>query len=416
MATVLFVHGTGVRLNGYKASFAKVERGLTDALQRAKREPVAVADCLWGDSLGARLNMDGLSVPDYAQSGGQGMMVAADEDQILLWEMLGYDPLFELHGLALRPRKPVPLFNHGQFTAAVKGLPLTDLATKLATAGVDPTTFAAARDFVVNHPVYQDILLTSAGRGEGRLPLARAILAEALARAPEELPPSAATDPAVRDALVVAIADGIAPADMAAIGWAVNKLYGLAKEMGSAALQAGQWVGFRAVTPLVKLKRGKLTDGATPAAGDILLYQAKGGTIRDFIRHKVKQADSPVVLLAHSLGGIACVELLVREHLPEVTTLVTVGSQVPFLYELNALGSLNFGDPLPPTFVKRWVNIYDGRDFLSYQAAKVFPAQDGGPVIVDHRVDNNLPFPNAHSGYWDNKETWEIIAREVPIS
>ena len=94
---------------------------------------------------------------------------------------------------------------------------------------------------------------------------------------------------------------------------------------------------------------------------------------------------------------------------------MTVGSQAPFLYELNALESLAFGEPLPPTFVKRWVNIFDPRDFLSYTAAKVFALSgSGGPEISDHRVDNKLPFPNSHSGYWDNPETWEIICKEMP--
>ena len=204
---------------------------------------------------------------------------------------------------------------------------------------------------------------------------------------------------------------------MAAVGWAVNKLYGLAKDLSSATLHAGLGVVGRAVTPLAKWNRGRLTDAAVPAAGDILLYQAKGQPIRDFIRHRVESVKPPVVLLAHSLGGIACVDLLVREELPRVSTLVTVGSQAAFLYELNALESLAFGEPLPYTFVRRWVNIYDARDFLSYRAAKVFPVTcGGGPEVVDHRVDNSLPFPNAHSGYWDNTDTWDIVAREMPDS
>ena len=414
MATVIFVHGTSVRKNGYEASFAKIEKGLANAMERIKRAPVAVADCLWGDSLGARLNMGGLTVPGYDESGGRAM-VTMEDDEVLLWEMLGYAPLYELHGLALRPRKFVPMFNHGQFTAAARTLPADDLAAQLAAAGVDLATFAAARDFVLDHPVYQDVLLTSAGRGECRLPLARAILAEALARIPEEPPPTAATNPVTRDALVAGTANAIAPPDMAAVGWAVNKLYGLARGMGSATLQAGRWVGARVATPLVEWKRGKLTDQSVPAAGDILLYQAKGQAIRDFIREKVERAKPPVVLLAHSLGGIACVDLLVQEHLEDVACLVTVGSQAPFLYELNAMGSLDYGEPLPATFVKRWVNIYDPRDFLSYKAAEVFVVPDGGGrEIVDYRVNNRLPFPNAHSGYWDNEETWKVIAREVP--
>jgi hypothetical protein len=417
MATVIFIHGTSVRRNGYKASLAKIEKGLTESLKRANRAPVEVADCLWGDSLGARLNMEGLSIPNYHDSGGKAKAFSAEEDQILLWEMLGFDPLFELHGLALRSRRQIPMFDHDQFTTVVNALPPADLSAKLTEAGVDPTVFTASRDYVLNHPVYQDMLLTAAGRGECRLPLARAILAEALARLPDEPPPSAATDPAVRDSLVTAAANAIAPADMAAVSWVVNKLYGLAQAIGSTTLQVGREVCVRAVTPLAKWKRGKLTDSAVPGAGDILLYQAKGQAIRDFIRDKVKKSRPPVVLLAHSLGGIACVDLLIREHLPEVATLVTVGSQAPFLYELNALASLDYGQPLPSTFVKRWVNIYDPRDFLSYQAAKVFasPVRDG-PTIVDHRVDNKLPFPNAHGGYWDNAETWMIVAGEVPAS
>ena len=98
MATVIFVHGTSVRKNGYEASFAKIEKGLANAMERIKR-PVAVADCLWGDSLGARLNMGGLTVPGYDESGGRAM-VTMEDDEVLLWEMLGYAPLYELHGLA----------------------------------------------------------------------------------------------------------------------------------------------------------------------------------------------------------------------------------------------------------------------------------------------------------------------------
>ena len=163
MATVIFVHGTSVRLKGYKVAFSKVKKGLTEALENVKRGPVTVAECLWGDSLGARLNLKGLSVPDYVSSGGQTGTATAEDDQVLLWEMLGYNSLFELHGLALRQRKPMPLFNYGQLTSAVKALPQAELAAKLAAVGVDPAMFATARDFVLNHKVYQDVLLTSAG-------------------------------------------------------------------------------------------------------------------------------------------------------------------------------------------------------------------------------------------------------------
>ena len=46
-------------------------------------------------------------------------------------------------------------------------------------------------------------------------------------------------------------------------------------------------------------------------AGDILLYQSRGHDIRAFIEEKLQHAEPPVTIVAHSLGGIACVDLLV---------------------------------------------------------------------------------------------------------
>ena len=79
----------------------------------------------------------------------------------------------------------------------------------------------------------------------------------------------------------------------------------------------------------------------------------------------------------HSLGGVACVDLLVEAALPQVELLVTVGSQAPFFYEIDALQSLRFGVPLPEHF-PRWLNVYDLRDFLSYVAAGVFAGAPAG--------------------------------------
>ena len=111
----------------------------------------------------------------------------------------------------------------------------------------------------------------------------------------------------------------------------------------------------------------------------------------------------PVTLLAHSLGGIACVDALIEEPIPGVERLVTVGSQAPFFYEIDALAALPYGKPLPDQF-PAWLNIYDRRDFLSYIAAGVFPGR-----VTDQRVDNGQPFPQAHSAYWRNDAVWRHI-------
>ncbi|NEQ82339.1 MAG: hypothetical protein F6K26_19415, partial [Moorea sp. SIO2I5] len=114
------------------------------------------------------------------------------------------------------------------------------------------------------------------------------------------------------------------------------------------------------------------------------------------------------VILAHSLGGIACVDLLVTQPMAQVTLLITVGSQAPFLYEINALYSLEFGQPLPD-FFPEWLNIYDLRDFLSYIGANLFPNK-----VQDILVDSKQPFPQAHSAYWTNPATWKAIIPRLP--
>ena len=118
--------------------------------------------------------------------------------------------------------------------------------------------------------------------------------------------------------------------------------------------------------------------------------------------------EAPVVLVAHSLGGIASVELLATRALPAVELLVTVGSQAPFLYELNALPTLPFGAELPPT-VPRWVNVFDRRDLLGYTGAGVFPGR-----VEDREVDNRAPFPRSHSAYFANERFYAVLDEVLP--
>jgi len=160
----------------------------------------------------------------------------------------------------------------------------------------------------------------------------------------------------------------------------------------------------------VQRRRGAITDATYPYAGDVILYQGRGDDIRRFIRDRivaVARDDPSVVLLAHSLGGVACVDLLAEEALPMVRLLVTVGSQAPFFYEIGALHRLAHDRPLPEHFPP-WLNLYDLRDFLSYIGANVFPGR-----VQDVLVDNRQPFPQSHSAYWTNPSTWSAIVRHV---
>ncbi|RYG95250.1 MAG: hypothetical protein EON58_14565 [Alphaproteobacteria bacterium] len=158
------------------------------------------------------------------------------------------------------------------------------------------------------------------------------------------------------------------------------------------------------LTNYVEPRRGELTDKLAPVIGDILRYQARGETLRNFIGQTVDKTNASVIL-AHSLGGIASVDWL-AESPHSVRALVTVGSQAAYFYEIDALYSRKLGTGLPDSFPKKWLNIYDRRDFLGYAASRIFRGK-----AMDLDVDNGQPFPASHSAYWQNDVIWGEIAR-----
>jgi pimeloyl-ACP methyl ester carboxylesterase len=185
-------------------------------------------------------------------------------------------------------------------------------------------------------------------------------------------------------------------------------------ELAGYAMGVGDWlkrplvgIAKRVATRKLVKDRGAISDGTSPAAGDILRFLAHGDEITTFVEQAVESATPPVTLVGHSLGGIMCVSLLARRQLPGVERLVTVGSQSGFFYEIGALPGLPYGTELPD-HVPAWLNIYDRRDILSYLAAPLF-----GERVVDVAVDNGQPFPQSHSAYWTNPAVWREIAAFV---
>jgi hypothetical protein len=109
-------------------------------------------------------------------------------------------------------------------------------------------------------------------------------------------------------------------------------------------------------------------------------------------------------VVAHSLGGIASVELFSEPDAPKIEGLITVGSQAPLLYEIDCLPVLRLDASATPEKrlrdeFPRWLNVYDPNDFLSYVAAPVFGAR-----VEDVEVKSDQPFPASHSAYWGVKE------------
>lgn len=93
--TVLFVHGTGVRGEGYEQTLLQIRQGMAK-----EGLPFGLRGCPWGEVLGVK-RPEGRSVPEY------GAMLAPqaipkEQQQIALWFLLYEDPLYELRVLALR--------------------------------------------------------------------------------------------------------------------------------------------------------------------------------------------------------------------------------------------------------------------------------------------------------------------------
>ncbi|MFH8724396.1 hypothetical protein [Streptomyces termitum] len=398
MTTVLFVHGTGVREPGYSEALERVREGL-----RPLRPEVTVTPCYWGGRAGSALRAGGLSVPGYGtgRDAPEAGPDPADED-VELWGLLYLDPLLELRLLGEGPGPRAELAPGAAppgeaLSAAALALGADDRLRELLDAAGIGAEFAGAVAAVLTSPDGRDFLRSPAA-GAGAEVLARAFAAEAVRRRADRDGAAPALDGAARDAAVERIA-ALLP----------GKPDGTHR--GPVARQAKRLAGRLALglasAQLVK-RRSALTDAAHPAAGDVLLYLARGEALRAVVEEAVRAAEPPVVLLAHSLGGIACLDLLALRELPEVELLVTVGSQAPFLYELGALPSLEHGSPLPAR-VPRWINVYDRRDLLGYVGAGVFPGR-----VEDVALDGRQPFPLAHSAYFGNPELYRLLAAELP--
>ncbi|MFN6560293.1 MAG: hypothetical protein RMY28_010835 [Nostoc sp. ChiSLP01] len=391
MTTVIFVHGTGIREREYNQTFEIIKQKI-----HAQRPDITVAPCLWG-KLGAKFNAHRASVP--LEDATLALSQADEDADIILWRQLYRDPLYELRLLSLKPIELENPFGEQPgdvLQSRVASLtPASQLEAKLQEAGI-AEVFEQARETVTHSEPYERALLAvcESDLSEYYAAIARAIVAQAmfLSEQQEKFPPIL-TDAQLRDDVVELLTLALGEAELGLGSWLLKPLVELALPMG---------------TNYIKGNRFELTDKISPMPGDILLYQTRGEKIRAFIQEQIEQAEPPVVLIAHSLGGIACVDLLVQQELSQVELLVTVGSQAPFLYEIDALYSLEYGQLLPEYFPE-WLNIYDLRDFLSYVGKKIFPDR-----VQDVVVDSRQPFPRSHGAYWTNAKTWEAIIPRLP--
>lgn len=393
MVVILFVHGTGVRVSSFDDTFT----ALTSNLARIRPDFTA-APCYWGDECGSRLLAGGVSIP--SGDGPRGPAGSGDSEEISSWALLELDPLYELRLVSvgepplseLPPHADIP----GRNLAIAVMRDLSDKSVGIAAAESGlMDDIGDACDFVVNSEVFRAAAqFEGEFGGELHVIVARAVVAEAVRRADQRLVGTLALDGGHRDALVAALTAMLGGPDRGGV-----------RELGvKLLLEAG-------LTRPIERRRKVITHAVAEFPGDVLLYLVRGEPLREFIIRAIdaiEPADDDLIVLAHSLGGIAALEALIEHPRPRVRHLVTVGSQASLLYELNALPSLEFGRPLP-RHVPEWTNIFDTRDLLGYAAAGIFPGR-----VQDRTVDNNAPFPRAHTAYFRSRSFFDVLDEILP--
>ncbi|CAN7388858.1 hypothetical protein LJR084_002476 [Variovorax sp. LjRoot84] len=371
-------------MSGYKESLALAERTAKQAGIAAK-----FASCAWGNALG--IDFQGLSLPPDANT--EKLEQEREREDFARWSWLIADPMCELEKLTIRdPAGAVPTPPPGvdpawlvEWNRIAAYQPSEGMLILLKRAGLDIDAWRNAwHEVTAADSIAQTAFEHSAHElAEAAQALSRAVVAQVL----RDLQDSGEPTPSrgLRDRMVTQLNTDWQVVVLAPTDFFVRGLKRLA-------------------TGLLKRYRGGLTEAIVPFIGDILLYQARGAKIREFIAAEVRNAPGPVTVVAHSLGGIACVDLFAMLDAPKIERLVTFGSQSPLFHEIGALDSLEPNEPLPATF-PRWLNIYDRNDMLSYVASRLFEG------VEEFESESGKLFPDSHSDYFGNDTVWAEIKR-----
>ena len=390
----MFVHGINVRGNDLERTVASILPSLVSKVPGA-----VLVTCPWGDEFGARLNAKGSSIPDY--DAARALAVLPQQSDLALWELLYADPFFELRLLAARSGDTTAGFAPGDFAIQAS---LNAMLSKLA---ADPTV----GDKLVESGLrknWPDVMATFPHTAEVKVcietaarhpELARGALARSLVANLVSLhigQGSPCITGAVRDELAALFEEKLGGTPRGIVSWVSELLVGIAQN---------------AATRYVKRNRGMLSDASGPIVGDVIRYQGRGQAIRARIAETIAAQSKGLIILAHSLGGVAVVDTLLSNPSlrKTVANLFTVGSQAGFFYENDALTALAYGEPLPDDFPV-WTNVFDRNDALSFLTKPLL-----GTRSNDIELPSNQPFPQSHSAYWANPALYQLIASQVKL-
>ena len=387
---LVFVHGVANRWGeGYARGRDTRDAFFRRFLLRSLGSRGAIRNPYWGD-LGGRLRWDGASMPleDFESLG--------TEDATFLSLQAAADP----EGAVTQPAAAL-------LTVARRSLPeAVDLVWAAAALGsaVPPDALAelgdAAYAYAEAHPrpawladVRDDARFLEALRHE--------VESAAAAAAPAPAPDAPGAPGAV----------GYEPVGYESVEY---ESLGVADGWNAVARGASALRG-AAVSLVGRAASDRVRPAAIPSVanflGDVFVYlhqqEAVARPIAELVEGAFREAagertdDDPLVVVAHSLGGIISYDLLTSSAADlRVDLLVTVGTQVGFFEELKLFASSDPAIPgdgrqkVPhPAAVRRWINVFDHSDLLGYA---VGPVIDG---VTDYAYRTGTLL-KAHSAYF----------------
>ena len=179
----------------------------------------------------------------------------------------------------------------------------------------------------------------------------------------------------------------------------------------------------------VGLARKKLNATVTKFAGDAFVYLARRGAaeapgkIVEIVLSELHAAsaaktdgDDKLIVIAHSFGGEIVYDILTKfDPGLSIDVLITVGSQVGLFEEMKLY--LASDDMYPddaghakvpmPSNLKRWLNVFDPNDVLSFLAEPIFAG------VQDFKYDTGFSTLQAHGGYFLRPSFYSRLAARL---
>ena len=130
---------------------------------------------------------------------------------------------------------------------------------------------------------------------------------------------------------------------------------------------------------------------------------------------KKTEEDGKLIVICHSFGGEILYDILTHfDPTLQIDCFITVGSQVGLFEEMKlyieSKPSSNGPPPVkirPPACVKRWLNVFDLNDVLSYRVEPVFEG------VSDFAYDTGYSTLGAHGGYFQRPSFYRRLAARL---